>query len=92
MGTGVDISVRNTLISHELYELYESHALHESKVSRMSQISHESYVFAAPEVAIGGIATLVQDGDEIELDITARLSAEGVGRGRDPAADYKASA
>ncbi|MEK5438731.1 dihydroxy-acid dehydratase [Paenibacillus sp. FSL R5-0923] len=38
----------------------------------MSQISHESYVFAAPEVAIGGIATLVQDGDEIELDISAR--------------------
>lgn len=68
-GTGVDISVRNTLISHELYE---SHALHESQVSRMSQISHESYVFAAPEVAIGGIATLVQDGDEIELDISTR--------------------
>ena len=77
-GTGVVISVRNTLISHELYKLYEvyeshvSHVSHESQVSRMSQISHESYVSAAPEVAIGGIATLVQDGDEIELDISAR--------------------
>ncbi|AIQ23129.1 dihydroxy-acid dehydratase [Paenibacillus sp. FSL H7-0737] len=38
----------------------------------MSQISHELYLSAAPEAAIGGIATLVQDGDEIELDISAR--------------------
>ena len=87
-GTGVDISVRNTLISHVSHV---SHALHESQVLRMSQIPDVSHVFAAPEAAIGGSLSLVQDGDEIELDISARSLELKVWKRKWLASDYKAS-
>jgi len=58
----------------------------------MSQISHESYVSPVPEAAIGGTLALVRMAMKQVGYFLEAISAEGVGRGRGPAADYKGRA